>query len=71
MAHVSEIITGSSYFVATCTQCETIMIFGNALSPDADEDPRRTEAFLTCPTCLQKDIYPPEDVRIARAAQQH
>lgn len=69
MAHVNEIIAGGSYLVATCTQCETMMIFGDAQSPDADEDPRRTEAFLTCPTCLQKDIYHPDDIRIARAVQ--
>jgi|SoimicMinimDraft_3_1059731.scaffolds.fasta_scaffold242682_2 hypothetical protein len=67
--HVSEIITGNSYLVATCTQCETMMIFGEALSPDADKDSQRDEAFLTCPTCLQKDIYHPDDIRIARGAQ--
>ena len=66
---MSEIITGNSYLVATCTQCETMMIFGEALSPDADKDLRRDEAFLTCPTCQQKDIYHPDDIRIARAAQ--
>ena len=68
--HVSEIITGDSYLVATCTQCETMMIFGDAPSSDAG-DPRHAEAFLTCPTCLQKDVYQPEDMRIARAAQKH
>ncbi|HEY8276820.1 MAG TPA: hypothetical protein VIG52_07485 [Methyloceanibacter sp.] len=70
MSDVSEIITGNSYFVTTCTQCETMMIFGDALSSDAG-DPRHAEAFLTCPTCLQKDVYQPEDMRIARAAQKH
>jgi hypothetical protein len=66
---VSEIITVNGYLVATCTQCETMMIFGEALSPDADKDSQRDEAFLTCPTCLQKDIYHPDDIRIARGAQ--
>ena len=66
---MNEIIAGNSYLVATCTQCETIMIFGDALSPDAGKGSRREEAFLTCPTCLQKDIYHPDDIRIARALQ--
>jgi hypothetical protein len=39
------------------------------LSADADKDPRRDEALLTCPTCLQKDIYYPDDIRVARAVQ--
>lgn len=61
------IITGGSYFVATCTQCETMMIFGNALSPDANEVPRRTGVFLACPTCLQKENDHPDDIWIAKS----
>ena len=30
---MSEIITGNSYFVTTCTQCATMMIFGDARRP--------------------------------------
>ena len=68
---MSEIITGESYFVAACTQCESLLIFADAQSSDEDGNSRRDVAFLTCPTCQQRDVYPPEDMRIARAVQKH